>query len=288
MPMDYTFEMVFTGLCAFSFDEKGATVYLVNATRNGRFQKDKNLGKTQWPYPHLPRLSYLMNQQVRSGGKFRQPNQVFASAEGGENGICFVEGEELSLVLPGSAKWVPPNVASIPSISTLGAAPLSPLLQASLPNQAVTTRLRIESGEFSILTVARAGLQELQFDMRTIASASQTSGKASFTMADLLILRVPHLTDAMEVVSTSHETVRLRPDREEPDGVARTPVRVNLSNYHETYEPQRVIGYDFLWLYELLAFQGKKPNRKQLPIPVAINGTGGFTGSSGVCPPIRT
>ncbi len=281
----YHFEMVFTGLCVFTFDDTGATVLLVNATDPARFQADFADGlEPLMPRPHFPRLSYSMSQQIRQGVVPRSPKRVFPGVSGEEVGICNLEGEDLTLDLPGAASFQRGALAEAPRISSLVPAPISPLCFAAVPNSAVTTRLRVTQGALETLRLSFAGLEPLEIDFRTHNTKGTSSGNPHSLIAEQLVLRADDLTRPVEIRSASAASILLRPDRD-ANGTALRPVVTCLSNYHEVPFPPLDAAYDLLWLYELLDLSTTQPSRLDLPIPVYLNSTGGFTGSSAACPP---
>ncbi len=285
MPMDYTFEMVFTGLCAFSFDEKGATVYLVNATRVGRFLIDPDLSPPEIPVPHVPRLSFAMEQQVREGGRFRTPERVFLAADGEEVGVCNVEGEELTLEIPGGPDFTHEELPTTPAMTKLlASASPHPLLTGPLPNTAAVTRLRLSQGRLKLLRNARSEGAQLQIDFRSLRhfTAAVTQPQQ---IADGLVLTAEHVSGPVVLKSDRAPRVELSPVGGVSTSGPHESVRVTLSNYHEELAIPGDAAYDFLWFYEMLDFPEGFPSRLDLPIPFYRAGGGGLTGSSGVCPP---
>lgn len=291
MNLDFDLEIVFTGLCAFSFDEKGATAYLVNATRTGRFKIDEDLIKTQWPHPHYPVLSYSMTQQVRRGGPHRLPDRIFTGIGGEETGVCDLAGEELVLEIPGGPGFQAGELASAPRISEILDVSTHRLCDGALPNPVVVTRLRLSHGALSVLRLAgtetNEGRKDLEIQLRPVKSLTEDSGKPTRKIADQLLLRAEHLTHPVILRSNFARPLKLRPEAEDPDSGRRPRVRLSLANYHDAYHRPGPAAFDFLWFYELLDFAGPRPSRRELDIPVYVSGSTGFTGSSGVCPPVR-
>jgi hypothetical protein len=289
MPIEpYRFELVFTGLCLFVLDNQGATVLLVNASNPKRFQADPDLSSGSRPDPHFPHLSYIMSQQIRSGVVPRLPNRVFAGPSGEEIGVCDLEGEDLSLELPGASNFQAGSLGQAPKLSDLLPVRLSGLASSEIPNYAVATRIRFTQGTLDTLRIGFAGLNPLEIDFRTISTLGTPSANPPQKIVDQMVLRAENLTEPVRIRSRSRPSVVLRPDLDS-SGTGLRSVSVSLANFHQEFHQPRDAAYDFLWFYEVVEFTslGPRPSRRDLLIPFHVNGSGGFTGSSAVCPPIR-
>jgi hypothetical protein len=288
----FRFELVFTGLCLFDFDDHGATVLLVNASNPKRFQSDPDFaGLDEFiPHPHFSSFSYLMTQQIRQGVDDRRPDRVFAEASGEEVGVCDLEGEDLVLKTSPEQPFAPGSLSNVLKLSELVGAQYSSLCSSPLPNFAVTTRLHFNQGALETRRRGFAGDDILKIDFRTINTMGTDPENPEREVADQLVLIVKDLTEPVEIVSDSFPSKRLllRPDLDSTGNSLR-PVVASLANYHREYHQPAGVASDFLWFYELLDFSpGPRPSRLDLPVPFARNGPGGFTGSSALCPPIHS
>lgn len=280
----YRFDLVFTGLCMFELDSQGANVLLVNASDPATFQSDPDFKGLErfLPHPHFPSFSYLMSQQIRQGVIPRKPTSVFAGPSGDEVGVCDVAGEELTLSVTGGQPFSAGILDDAPRLSSL-----LPVQLKAAPNSSVSTRLRLTEGSLETLRVAFAGKDPLLVDLQTIRTKGQLSGSPPRRIADQLVLRIDNLTEPVAIRSGSQSQILLQPDRD-ASGRSYRPVVATLANYHRVFHPPLDAAYDFLWFYELVEFtSGSRPSRLDLQIPVYLNTPGGFTGTSGVCPPIR-
>lgn len=285
----FSLELVFTGLCAFSFDQQGASALLVNASDPKAFKDDPDFSglDREIPYPHFPSFSYLMSQQIRDGVLEREPDSVFAGPMGEEVGVCDLTGEDLTLDVASAQTFQSGSLGDAPTLSSLLNVPLSPLCSSPLPNSAVITRFRLTHGTLETLRVAPAGEKPLLVDFQTLRLKGQKLERPPQPIADQLVLRIDNLTEPVAIRSSSKNTILLRPDYDTSGRSSRTVI-ATLANYHRNFRPPVDASYDFLWFYELLDFTVvPQPSRLDRKIPISRNGPGPFTGTSSVCPPIK-
>lgn len=284
MPLKpYRLEIVFAGLCAFELDEKGATVLLVNATDDSRFSADEELEQLGFdrPVPHYPQLSFSMIEQIRHGHPARLPDRIASGPSGEEIGICNVFEEDLVVEVDVQRPFEAGPLEDAIDLGSLVSGRLNALCHEALPNRCVGTRLRVDGGILEVFSLAPAGGRYLEIDMRPLRSAGKPSGQPARVIADRMIWSIDGVTRPVKIHSDKNRSLRFRPDPRLETAWPRF-VRLGLSNYHDQYHRPGRVSTDFLWLYELIEHG---LSRFDLPVPLYLNGPGGYTGSSGVCPP---
>lgn len=310
--MTYDFELMFGGLCLFTFEATNdpqkpakAKVLLANATSPKSVFDSLPLG--QAPHLHIPRLTVSAKNLKESGtGRDRLPDKSFAGPDGEDYAVFDVDLEELKLLAPGAPNLYRPlgrragaykypsqsganprwfdwicgidgSSISDPRISGLNNASKQPPVKSG-PHIA---SLEFTVGELRTFDVSRAKGETVSVNFEAVDEEGEPPTQPGHCIADRICLHILDRTDEQVVqFKSSAGLITVGPESSNQ----RSTVKAALTNLHEDYHvPDRRV-YDFLWYYEMFDWNVSPPRVEKRLIPVVAESEY-FTPSSGLCPP---